>query len=127
MDVVALAPGLHVMTLCDVNLIDDSKVAFLTSALKRRASSAEDAESLLFAMEELLAEHGDDRRSDLDATCVHGPGYGTVSSSSVLVRNSGEVIYRYAPGPPCRTPRHDVSELLQGANVGVPDGLTPPL
>lgn len=114
-DLVPLGPGLHILTLCDVNRADDAKVSFLAGALGAAAASSPDADSLLAAMEDLLGEHGDDTRNDLDATCVHGPGYGTVSSSSVVVRTSGEVTYRHAPGPPCQTPRRDVSHLLRDA------------
>ena len=107
-----LGPGTHVLTLCDVDQPGDAKVDFLAHALAKASARASDADSLLAAMEELLTEHGDDHRADLDAACVHGAGYGTVSSSSVIVWNTGDVLYRHASGPPCQTPRADLSPLL---------------
>lgn len=35
--------------------------------------------------------------------CIHGDGYGTVSTSLVSVAADGTISYRYAEGPPCRT------------------------
>jgi uncharacterized protein with NRDE domain len=35
--------------------------------------------------------------------CIHGDGYGTVSTSLVAIGADGTVDYRYADGPPCRT------------------------
>lgn len=111
LQVVELDPGLHVLTLCDVDQADDAKVAFLSGFLAERSQGCDDAAALLAAMEEVLAEHGDDDRGDLDATCVHGDGYGTVSSSSVMVAADG-IVYRHAPGPPCTADYRDVSGLL---------------
>ncbi|WP_435128297.1 NRDE family protein [Halobaculum sp. D14] len=36
--------------------------------------------------------------------CVHGDGYGTVSSSLLLLGADGSRRYEYAAGPPCETP-----------------------
>ena len=108
MRMVDLDPGLHVVTLGDVDQEDDAKVSFLTARLRAAARPGGSAAAARAAMEQLLCEHGD----DLDAACVHGDGYGTVSSSSVVLASSGEVSYRYAPGPPCRTAHRDVSRLL---------------
>ena len=35
--------------------------------------------------------------------CIHGDGYGTVSTSLISIAEDGGVAYRYADGPPCRT------------------------
>ena len=35
--------------------------------------------------------------------CIHGEGYGTRSSSLVVVDNTGSVTYEFAGGPPCET------------------------
>ncbi|MFB6267436.1 MAG: NRDE family protein [Halodesulfurarchaeum sp.] len=35
--------------------------------------------------------------------CVHGDGYGTVSTSLIAVHDDGEIHYEYADGPPCST------------------------
>jgi hypothetical protein len=64
-------------------------------------------------MEDILRDHGDPpRREGADAVCVHMGRYGTVSSSSVVVHDSGAITYRHAPGRPCVTPHVDVSTLL---------------
>jgi uncharacterized protein with NRDE domain len=112
MDVRELDAGLHVLTLCNLDQTGDDKVDFLAAGLASAAAQAADADQLLTAMEALLSEHGDEMRGDLEAACVHGDGYGTVSSSSVLVRASGDVVYRHAQGPPCTTPFSDLSALL---------------
>ena len=54
-------------------------------------------------VEDVLADH------DLDA-CVHGDGYGTRSSSIVVLRADGSASYRFADGPPCETDYRDVAE-----------------
>lgn len=107
-----LEPGLHVLTLCDVDEASDAKVAFLARQLEAASREFADGAMLLSAMETLLAEHGDDHRTDLACTCVHGDGYGTVSSSAVALAHDGRLTYRYADGPPCRAPWRDVSDLV---------------
>ncbi len=54
-----------------------------------------------------------DRATDLLAdheygVCVHGDGFGTRSSSLVTLRADGTAEYRFADGPPCRTPYETV-------------------
>jgi hypothetical protein len=42
--------------------------------------------------------------------CVHGDGYGTRSSTVILVGRDGDVLgYHHADGPPCRTPLEPVA------------------
>jgi uncharacterized protein with NRDE domain len=36
--------------------------------------------------------------------CVHADGFGTRSSSLIALGRDGDTTYRYADGPPCRTP-----------------------
>lgn len=116
--VIELDIGLHVLTLSDIDDPSSAKVAFLANSLSPRVANGADGNDVLAAMEHLLGEHGDDQRCDLDATCVHGIGYGTVSSSSVLVTADGQITYRYAAGPPCVTPFSDVGQLLVGETAG---------
>ena len=52
---------------------------------------------------------------DPEWACVHGDLYGTVSASSVLIPDAGEVVYRHAPGRPCEVGHRDVSGLLSSA------------
>jgi uncharacterized protein with NRDE domain len=106
MEVVELRPGPHVLTVHDVDQPDEPRVAHLLGRLDGAVRGAPDAGTLLLAMEDLLR--------DPEWACVHGDLYGTVSSSSVLVPNAGEVVYRHAAGRPCATPHEDVSGLLRG-------------
>ncbi len=64
--------------------------------------------------EELLPEPGEEPGEWLDrgkqvlgdhdfGVCIHGDGYGTVSTSLIAIDADGSIEYRYADGPPCRT------------------------
>lgn len=121
LDVRQLDPGLHVLTVYDLDDRTHPKVAFLSGRLNTLAAQqpAADPLALLAAMETLLQEHGEPGREGPEAACVHGDGYGTVSSSSVLVDSGGGIVYRHALGRPCTTPRTDVSDLL-GARLAQP-------
>lgn len=51
---------------------------------------------------------------ELQALCVHTPGYGT-SSATLLALEPGRVArYLFADGPPCRSPFEDLTPLLRG-------------
>lgn len=109
-----LRPGLHVLTVFDLDDRDQPKVEALSARLELAAGAAgDDAVALLRGMEDILREHGEPGREGVDAACVHLDRYGTVSSSSLLVREDGAITYRYAPGKPCVTPHQDLSGLLQ--------------
>ncbi len=109
-DLRRLDPGLHVLTVFDVDDTSHAKVAFLAGALA--ALPADNAATLLAGMEALLEERGEPGRDGADAACVELDGYGTLSSSSIAVDDAGRILYRHAPGKPCATPREDVSGLL---------------
>jgi uncharacterized protein with NRDE domain len=106
MEVVELQPGPHVLTVHDVDRPGEPRVEHLLGRLDDAVRRAPDAVALLLAMEDLLR--------DPEWACVHGDLYGTVSSSSVLVPEAGEVTYRHAPGRPCDAPHRDLSGLLRG-------------
>jgi uncharacterized protein with NRDE domain len=111
-----LEPGLHVLTVFDVDDRSHAKVDWLSAHLHAAASSARhDGAALLAAMEELLRDRGEPGRDGADAACVDVGEYGTVSSSSVVVDDGGRIAYRHAPGKPCDTPFEDVSALLARA------------
>ena len=108
-DVRLLDPGLHVLTIHDVDDRTQRKVKAIAGMLDRSG----DDPDLLSAMETILEERGEPGREGVDAACVEVNGiYGTVSSSSVVVHDDGRIVYRHAPGPPCETTRHDVSALF---------------
>lgn len=111
-----LEPGLHVLTVFDLDDRAEPKVQALCARFELAAGAAgEDAAALLEAMEEILRDHGEPGREGVDAACVHLDRYGTVSSSSVLVQDEGgaAIAYRHAPGKPCVTPHGDCSALLR--------------
>jgi uncharacterized protein with NRDE domain len=108
-----LDPGLHVLTVFDLDDRTERKVDVLTSRFYQALEAApDDAGALLERMEDVLRDHGEPGRDGVDAACVHLDRYGTVSSSSVVVGGGGRITYRHAPGKPCVTPHEDVSALL---------------
>jgi uncharacterized protein with NRDE domain len=109
-----LEPGLHMLTVFDLDDRSQIKVDVLTGRFEHAlGASADDASALLARMEDLLRDHGEPGRDGVDAACVHLDRYGTVSSSSVLVDEAGAITYRHAPGKPCVTPHDDCSGLLR--------------
>jgi len=121
LDVRTLDPGLHVLTVFDLDDRSQAKVDFLASALAALPSAT--PALLLDAMERLLTDHGTPGREGVEAACVHaGDLYGTVSSSSIVVHDGGGILYRHAPGRPCVTPHEDVSDLLLGAQLSSGSG-----
>ena len=44
--------------------------------------------------------------------CIHGDGFGTCSSSLILLPDEGPATYRYADGPPCETDFEPVDAIL---------------
>jgi uncharacterized protein with NRDE domain len=111
----ALDPGLHVLTVFDVDDRAQAKVEALARRFAAAAAAATDPDALLAAMEDVLRDHGEPGRDGVDAACVHADRYGTVSSSSVLMDAAGGLVYRHAPGKPCVTAHADLSSLLSSA------------
>ena len=105
LEVVEVPPGPHVLTVHDLDLEGEPRVERLLARLGEAASRAIGPEELLAAMEEMLCDPED--------ACVHGDLYGTVSSSSVVVRDGGGVTYRHAPGRPCDVTHQDLSALVR--------------
>ena len=106
-----LGPGLSVLTNLDVN---DPRCQRLASAyagferampaLVRNGREEDVVEALAAVLSDHSGSsdaHGDD---PLARVCVHAGGYGTRSSSVVLVRDDGEVAYFHADDAPCRAP-----------------------
>jgi hypothetical protein len=54
-------------------------------------------------MRAMLANHTSASDSPVDAACIHGDVYGTVSASTVIAGN-GRLLYEHALGRPCVTP-----------------------
>jgi uncharacterized protein with NRDE domain len=113
----ALEPGLHLITNLDVN---DPRCPRIAASQRAFAAAGEAfaadgvVESLVARLRAVLADHA----TPLDprgpgSLCVHGDGYGTRSSTILLVGRDGNgVRYFHADGPPCRTPHAEV--MLDG-------------
>jgi hypothetical protein len=99
----ALQPGSHVLTVFDLDDSERPKVAALSSGFAEALASAAGTGELLSAMITRIASHETPTGDPLDAPCIHGDVYGTVSSSTVVVDGAG-IEYRHAPGRPCVTP-----------------------
>jgi len=49
----------------------------------------------------------------LQAVCIHGNDYGTCSATIIALSKENVAHYLFAPGPPCRTPFEEVTQLLK--------------
>jgi uncharacterized protein with NRDE domain len=98
-----LAPGLHVLTVGDVDDLTRAKDAALRAALRGALDASPTADALESRLRTILADHHSPSGDPLDAVCIHGDTYGTVSASTVIAGAAG-VRYRHAPGRPCVTP-----------------------
>ncbi|HVC43018.1 MAG TPA: NRDE family protein [Candidatus Saccharimonadales bacterium] len=101
---VDLAPGPHVLTTRDVDDDRSLKVALLLAGMRRAlAAAAGDASATMLGLRALLADHTSATDSPVDAACIHGDVYGTVSASTVSA-GPDRLTYQHAPGRPCVTP-----------------------
>ena len=106
--VVHLTPGPHVLTVRDVDDASRPKDAKLRTLLDGALAAASNAADLELHLRTVLADHTSPTDDPLDATCIHGDVYGTVSASTVVVAND-RVTYRHAAGRPCATPFEEVA------------------
>jgi len=106
-----LEPGVHVVV--NVGADDAFDVPDVRpDAARQQAANARDVRSALTPEPGETAESWLDRAADVLAdhhygVCVHGDGYGTRSSSLVLLGEAG-ARYRFADGPPCETAYREV-------------------
>ena len=110
-----LTPGLHILTVGDVDDPVRPKDEALARRLNAAVAASKEATTLEIRMRMILGEHRSATEDPLDAACIHGDVYGTVSSSTVIA-GEGPPRYRHAPGRPCLTPF-----ALVGA-LSAPDG-----
>ena len=101
--VTELEPGAHVLTVFDLDELARPKVSALRGAVSAALGSATDAGTLAETLRHVLASHETPSGDPLDAPCIHGEVYGTVSSSSVVIAGA-DIDYRHADGRPCVTP-----------------------
>ena len=98
-----LAPGPHVLTTGDLDDAGRPKVARLRAGMDRALELGGGPDAVMVQMRALLADHTSANASPIDAACIHGDVYGTVSASTVIAGDGG-LIYEHAPGRPCVTP-----------------------
>jgi uncharacterized protein with NRDE domain len=110
--VVDLVPGPHVLTTRDVDDARNVKVAMLRDGLDRALSADGDPDATMSGFRAILADHTSASDSPVDAACIHGDVYGTVSASTVIA-GSSRLTYAHAPGRPCVTPFATVPTLDQ--------------
>jgi hypothetical protein len=101
--VIDLEPGAHVLTTGDLDDRALPKVAMLRAGMDSALAAGGVPGEILLRMRALLASHVSPTDRPVDAACIHGDVYGTVSASSVVVGHRG-VTYEHAPGRPCVTP-----------------------
>ena len=101
--VVELAPGAHALTTRDVDDANNPKVAMLSAGMHRVLAAGDGSGDVIGGLRAMLAGHTSASDSLVDAACIHGDVYGTVSASTVLA-GSGQLVYEHAPGRPCVTP-----------------------
>jgi hypothetical protein len=107
------SPGSHVITHGDLDQESERRVSHARKVISAwPPETTGNAENLMRAMAELLRHHDTDR-----ALCLHGELAGTVSSTLISMNlQSGELTWRYADGPPCRSDYLDVSpDSLSGS------------
>ena len=127
-EVVSLAPGLHLLSNLDVNDFECPKISRSYSRfaeLGEQQDFRRDPVAARSALGALLADHStqlDSRTGRPNALCLHMDGYGTRSSSLIFLGTDGEVRHFFAPGAPCKTgykaamvPRPKHEQVLQGA------------
>ena len=109
--VTELATGLSVLTNLDVNDPRCPRLASAHAGFEKAVGSLADAvseEGVVEALAAVLRDHaGSADASGTDPfarVCVHAGGYGTRSSSIVILRGDGRVGYFHADGAPCRAP-----------------------
>lgn len=111
-----LDPGVHIL----VNTGADGEYDYPTFRETYARSQGENANTVRAALHPLPGERTQawlDRAAEVlgDHTfgvCIHGEGYGTVSTSLIAIEESGTITYRFADGPPCRTEARPVDNQL---------------
>ena len=105
--VIELEPGPHVLTTGDLDDASRPKVAMLRAGMDAALAGSGGADETIARMRHLLADHTTPTGQPVDAACIHGDVYGTVSASTI-VAGTGRTVYEHAPGRPCVTPFSEV-------------------
>ena len=106
-----LSAGYHVLTHGDADDPRDARVAHgLETTAVLDAGQPDEPAPLLDALAVFLSRHDGE-----PAVCLHGDGFGTVSSTLLALDfSSSAALWRFWPGPPCRSSYTDVTALLSG-------------
>lgn len=102
-----LRPGVHVIGNGELDH-RDRKAARLRARVEPLAGAPRDA--LLDGLGEVCRSH-EGARDSLENACIHGPAYGT-RSSTLLWLGATSGVLRHAEGPPCEASYRDLSPLL---------------
>ena len=106
-----LAPGPHVVGNVHPGATDSPKI----TRLRDEVANASRSERVLDDLAEVCRSHAG--AGPLEATCVHGEGYGTRSSTLLRLGNDdGELLY--ASGAPCAREYIDFTPLLFELGLG---------
>lgn len=135
-EVLRLPPGVHVLGNDRIGSPDFPKAARIESDVRRVISGKRQAGLPLLdeALPSVLASHAqpslesipeppDDSPFDrpliqqLQATCIHTPAYGTVSSTLIAIDARGLLHYAYADGAPCTHPFAPIFEREDRAHA----------
>ena len=108
--VTTLEAGLHVLTVGDIDDPRRPKDAALLAQLRQALAESSGAADLELRLRTVLAGRDSPTSDPLDAPCIVGDVYGTVSSSSVITSAAGPV-YRHAAGRPDVAPFELVTVL----------------
>ena len=102
--------GLNVLTNEGGNVTTDPKVQLVQGILAKVPADRDEA---MKALQGALRTHASG--SGQVGLCVHGSGYGTVSSTILALSNAdpGESVLLYADGSPCATPYRDYHEVVR--------------
>jgi uncharacterized protein with NRDE domain len=101
--VIELEPGPHVLTTGDLDDVSRPKVAMLSAGMAAALAAGGGPDDTLARLRGLLADPTSPTGQPVDAACIHGDVYGTVSSSTVIAGRA-RLTYEHAPGRPCVTP-----------------------
>lgn len=99
--------GINVLTNDGGNVIGDPKAAAARAMLTPSPRKLSD---VIHALQSALRSHGTPT-----SLCVHGVGYGTVSSTILALHNAdpGENLLLYADGAPCSNPYRDYGDTIR--------------
>jgi len=109
-EVIELPPGLHILSNSNVNDLADER-----QELVRRLLTLQRLDSAVAFL--AVASRAFSRRPDASGrrgVVLHGPDYGTVSSTLLsLPKKTHNSVFHYAPGPPSEHSYDDLSALLR--------------